>query len=224
MVDYKGGACQTCGYNLCINALTFHHIDPTTKKFSISDRKNSSFDQELKEELDKCICLCRRCHMELHDQMDLENSAMNVPIWEARSLKGNQITEEVEIKTCTMCSLSYFIDDFYFRDGKTGKVSRCKRCHGANKGILADKYKQEGVDYKGSKCVICSYDKCNRALDFHHTDPSKKDFAISKFRYQSFNSVKPELDKCILLCCRCHVEVHSGLHTESIISVSEIEG
>jgi len=63
-VEYKGGKCQTCGYDKCIDALEFHHIDPTQKEFGIAmtDRK---LEYTLKE-LDKCILLCCRCHRELH--------------------------------------------------------------------------------------------------------------------------------------------------------------
>ena len=28
-VEEKGGKCSICGYNKCIEALEFHHLDPT---------------------------------------------------------------------------------------------------------------------------------------------------------------------------------------------------
>ena len=31
-VEYKGGCCQNCGYDKCIDALEFHHLDPTIKE------------------------------------------------------------------------------------------------------------------------------------------------------------------------------------------------
>lgn len=65
-VDYLGGCCQICGYNDCIDALDFHHLDPVQKEFSIShDGVNVSYDK-LKKELDKCILLCANCHREVH--------------------------------------------------------------------------------------------------------------------------------------------------------------
>ena len=30
-IDYKGGRCQICGYSRCVEALEFHHSDPTMK-------------------------------------------------------------------------------------------------------------------------------------------------------------------------------------------------
>ena len=50
------------------------------------------------------------------------------------------------------------------------------------------------------------------ALEFHHLDPSQKDFGISSKGYtRSWDKVKEELDKCILVCSNCHREIHSGL-------------
>lgn len=43
-------------------------------------------------------------------------------------------------------------------------------------------YKQvklKAIEYKGGKCQICGYNKCTGALEFHHLDPTKKDFNIS---------------------------------------------
>jgi hypothetical protein len=68
------------------------------------------------------------------------------------------------------------------------------------------------IDYKGSKCAICGHNKCIQVLEFHHTDPNKKDFGISAKGYtRSWKKVKEELDKCILLCANCHREVHEGI-------------
>ena len=71
------------------------------------------------------------------------------------------------------------------------------------------KTKEELVKYKGGKCEICEYDKCIGALDFHHLDPSKKDFAISNSNiYKNLDKLKEEVDKCILVCANCHREIH----------------
>ena len=64
------------------------------------------------------------------------------------------------------------------------------------------------MEYLGGKCMICGYDKCPGALDFHHRDPSAKEFGISKKMTSNIETLKPELDKCDLLCRNCHAEVH----------------
>ena len=70
LVEYKGGKCEICGYDKCITALEFHHVDSTKKEFSVCN-KIASFDK-CKEEVDKCILVCANCHRELHYQEILE--------------------------------------------------------------------------------------------------------------------------------------------------------
>lgn len=70
--------------------------------------------------------------------------------------------------------------------------------------------KEELVKYKGGKCEVCGYSKCIQALEFHHLDPTYKDFSISGGT-KSFERLKPEVDKCILVCSNCHKEIHAGL-------------
>jgi 5-methylcytosine-specific restriction endonuclease McrA len=69
--------------------------------------------------------------------------------------------------------------------------------------------KQKAVDYLGGKCSNCGYNKCLAALEFHHINPMEKDKDFAKLRLR-FNKLKPELDKCILLCANCHREHHSN--------------
>lgn len=64
----------------------------------------------------------------------------------------------------------------------------------------------------GGECKVCGYDKCMRALEFHHTDPSQKDTEVSENRI-STKRMAEEAKKCILLCANCHREVHDGLIT-----------
>lgn len=72
--------------------------------------------------------------------------------------------------------------------------------------------KKWALDYKGNKCIICGYDRCSEALDFHHTDPNKKDFSISDNNISyNWDIIKKELDKCILICSNCHREIHAGI-------------
>lgn len=53
-------------------------------------------------------------------------------------------------------------------------------------------------------------------MDFHHPDALEKDFSISD-KMTTFAAIRPELDKCVLLCARCHREVHDGLHPGLIV-------
>jgi 5-methylcytosine-specific restriction endonuclease McrA len=78
------------------------------------------------------------------------------------------------------------------------------------------KLKQLAVEYKGGKCCKCGYYKCVGALDFHHVNPQEKAFGIGSKGYtRSWESVKKELDKCILVCANCHREIEYGGLTQS---------
>jgi hypothetical protein len=55
--------CVKCGENRNY-VIDFHHIDPSQKKYNISQIvKNPT---QLAEEISKCVCLCRNCHSEYH--------------------------------------------------------------------------------------------------------------------------------------------------------------
>lgn len=63
------------------------------------------------------------------------------------------------------------------------------------------------VEYKGGCCCRCGYNKSMNVLQFHHLDPAKKDFTIGGKSW-SYERLKEEVDKCILVCANCHIEIH----------------
>ena len=67
-VDYKGGECVKCGYNKCLMSLDFHHIDPSTKSPDWKKMRHRPL-RKIKDELDKCILVCRNCHGEIHAEL-----------------------------------------------------------------------------------------------------------------------------------------------------------
>lgn len=74
------------------------------------------------------------------------------------------------------------------------------------------KVRDMALEYKGGKCCICGYSKSKRALSFHHVDQSQKDFGISDRGFtRSWEKTRAELDKCILVCMNCHMEIHDGI-------------
>lgn len=80
----------------------------------------------------------------------------------------------------------------------------------------AQKTKLKCISYKGGECQICGYKKSIRSLTFHHVHPEEKSFGISGGT-KSFEKLKPELDKCILVCTNCHGEIHDGLIDQEYI-------
>lgn len=68
-VLYKGGCCELCGYSRCIDALIFHHDDPTLKDFAVGKDGYTRSWESVRAELDKCSLLCANCHAEVHAAM-----------------------------------------------------------------------------------------------------------------------------------------------------------
>ena len=67
-VEEAGGACTVCGYDRCIAALEFHHVQPADKQFALSLRSARSVTS-LRAEAQKCVLLCANCHSEVEAGM-----------------------------------------------------------------------------------------------------------------------------------------------------------
>ena len=94
----------------------------------------------------------------------------------------------------------------------TGKQKQKRKTNSENVSEWRKNIKKKAVEYKGGKCQECGYDKCIRALKFHHLNPNEKDFNISGQRnIRKWDKIKEELDKCILVCGNCHDEIHEKL-------------
>lgn len=58
-------------------------------------------------------------------------------------------------------------------------------------------------------CSVCGFNGHPRALEFHHRDPSEKDFSIGE-TYSGASVIKMlfEISKCDVLCANCHAIHH----------------
>ena len=69
-LEYKGCGCIDCGKEFTVETthlFHFHHIDPSSKLYNISTMIVESMSFELiKQELDKCVLLCSKCHKQRH--------------------------------------------------------------------------------------------------------------------------------------------------------------
>ena len=70
--------------------------------------------------------------------------------------------------------------------------------------------KMKIIKYLGSKCVDCGTSE-NRihwtAFQCNHRIPKEKSFSISDNKCISWAKLKPELDKCDLVCANCHSRI-----------------
>ncbi len=110
-------------------------------------------------------------------------------------------------KICTKCNQIKLLSEFYLNSKRPH--SYCKLCMTKNTIDRQRKFKKECVEYKGGCCEKCGYSKYIGALEFHHKDPSKKEFSIAHVKLTTFSDkIRTELDKCELLCANCHREAH----------------
>jgi len=71
--------------------------------------------------------------------------------------------------------------------------------------------KLKAIMFLGKKCKICGENLCEQpwAAEFHHKDPSKKDYNLSNaWINKSWKTMRKELKKCSLLCSKCHQGEH----------------
>lgn len=96
------------------------------------------------------------------------------------------------------------------RDKRTYKDRKEELIHAVAK--RRRKLKLMAMEYKGGKCQICGYAKYPGALDLHHLNPKEKEFGLGDKGYtRSWEKVRAELDKCVLVCSNCHREVEAGI-------------
>lgn len=110
-------------------------------------------------------------------------SQTNVRYWlkkyGIRKQRQHTYVPGVGTKECTNCHETKDLADFYLNEkGRPG--SWCRNCLNAQCVERQRRHKQLAVDYKGGRCIGCGFDTYIGALDFHHLDPTKKDYDISK--------------------------------------------
>lgn len=114
----------------------------------------------------------------------------------------------------------------------SGTKWKCKKCEYFYSRRYLENIKLKAVKYGGGECQKCGYDKCWRAFNFHHIDPSKKNFGIFESRpgfkkVRNWEMLRSEIDKCIMLCANCHAEIHANddriLHEELDLRLSRLK-
>lgn len=116
----------------------------------------------------------------------------------------------MKTKKCSTCNLEYPIDMFY-RCGKTKKgvqrySNECKECRKSREIKRYYELKDDILPYKRA-CTHCGVEK-PYLIEFHHKNPSEKEFIISHWRKKSRFELIAELKKCDPLCRNCHEEFH----------------
>lgn len=113
-----------------------------------------------------------------------------------------------EKRKCIQCNIEKSLNEFYPRR------AICKDCVKENE---RKKYanRQEILNSYRKECAKCKIDKYY-LIDFHHLDPSIKEYSISANPNIKIENLQKELDKCICLCANCHREFHFLERTQNI--------
>jgi hypothetical protein len=142
-------------------------------------------------------------------------------------------------KYCLVCS-PYKKPHLYFeaRNSKYGipYTRGCPICHhkfttdrnqnmcgACRTKIRRHRAKLAAVKFMGGRCVKCGWSENIVALQFHHVRGRKK-FEIGMVGNKSWEVIKKELKKCILLCNNCHSIVHSNRNKEFLRWVDRYKG
>lgn len=102
---------------------------------------------------------------------------------------------------CQVCGRVY---DYHHSATAGHTKIKCNSCLVNERRI---KIKEKSLEFKGGKCEICGYSKSKRALSFHHVN-GKKEFSLSGSHCRKWESIVAELNKCMLVCANCHMELH----------------
>jgi hypothetical protein len=89
---------------------------------------------------------------------------------------------------------------------------RCAKCSTVAVSERRRQVKRILVEEAGGKCRLCGFDEHPAALQFHHRDPSTKDFHLSHGgRTLGIGRMRAEARKCVLLCANCHALVEADV-------------
>lgn len=136
LVEKHGGKCSCCDYSNK-QLLHFHHVDPSTKKFSIG--RNDFRMSRLEEEANKCILLCGNCHILTHCKDEVKMST-------DRKRKMAML-QYLGVNSCSRCGIS-----------KSPSILEFHHTSNSNKEFTLNDYRGSHIDL--SEDVKAELDKC----------------------------------------------------------------
>ncbi len=147
--------------------------------------------------------------------VEVERSPATVRHWLVRY--GLQTTRSARSRRTRGAPQSRF-ESVCTRHGRATFVRRndggtaCLRCRAERVKARRRRLKQMLIADAGGACVLCGYDRCTAALEFHHLEPEQKRFGLGERGLtRSLAALREEAAKCVLLCSNCHAEVEAGV-------------
>lgn len=173
------------------------------KEKIIELRKDGKTYSEIETELN-----CSKATIHYHCKLLKLNGGKNDRISDELILKIKELSNKKIVDVAKELGISISTVKRYKNKKETIKITNSQSVIDWRK-----RTKLKLVEYKGGVCIVCGYNKSIEALQFHHLDPKQKDFAISGKSW-AFDRLKEEVDKCILVCANCHIEIHNQKITE----------
>lgn len=96
-----GNKCACCGYDKCIQALEFHHLNPEEKDFNFGTNTNRSWEST-RNEIKKCILVCANCHREIHYGL-IDSSLLQSSFNEQRAEEIDKLVNDVKVHKIYYC-------------------------------------------------------------------------------------------------------------------------
>ena len=164
--------------------------------------------------------VCKKCQTHFSNRVIIDGKKRNLcnrkyclvcSPFGTHNTKKIDIVEEKNEKGEVVGVCKYCGRRFNVGRRKNGCVRTTKACGSCVVNRRRFVLKKRMVEYKGGKCVVCGYSRCLDAMCFHHRNPNEKDFNVSGAHCRKWSVVRDEIDKCDLMCCRCHVETHADI-------------
>ena len=170
------------------------------------------------------IIKCQVCGKEVEAQKSTKKycsrSCENKARWLRNKAKveAKKIGIDLEFKKCLICGAS-----FKPREMSANQRTCCYDCMPEGTQLQRSGFLDLLRKQRGGKCERCGYDTYLGALDFHHIDPTEKDFTIGNRDFRLKDCVE-ESKKCILICANCHREIHADLwNLSELIEKEEVK-
>lgn len=168
------------------------------------------------------ILQCTVCGKDMEAQKSTKKYCSRECEQLGRKIRNKQKAEllaqgiDPNIKQCLICG-----KDFKPKDKNANQRTCCYSCMPEGHQLLRSEFIDLIREQRGGKCQRCGYNNYKGALEFHHIDPSQKDFTVGDRDFKLKDCVE-ETKKCVLICANCHREVHAGLwNIKEILKESE---
>lgn len=130
----------------------------------------------------------------------------------------------MEKRICSKCNKEKPIDEFLFRNKKKKQYhSACGVCYKKQRKIAYEKNKvyyltknkrlknrnrEWLLEHKKNESCYCCGENDIAVLDFHHIKQKTKEVSKMVSNTASIDTIKKEINKCVVLCSNCHRKIH----------------